>query len=123
MRRVPSLLYRDVEDFEGDDTGRYGYLDRITLLVTQECLGDGGTDSEFALAEVGLMLGNDGVGHLLVVVLVQQGYLAQNLHFGFVDFGLVNHAGIGQRVLQFGDAHLQQALGLAGSVILIINAV
>jgi len=65
-----------------------------------------------------LVLGDDRVGHLLLVVVVQKRHLAQNLHFALVDLRLVDHAGVGHRILQFGDTHLQQPLCLTGGIVL-----
>ena len=108
----------DVEDLEVDRAGRNLHIHAIALLVAEQRLGDRRADGELALAQVGLVFGDDRIDHLFVVVVVEQGHLAQDLHLALVDLRLVDHPGIGDRILELGDAHLKQALGLPGGVVL-----
>ena len=101
-----------------DRPGRHHHVDAVAFLVPQQCLGDGRTDRQLAFAQVRLVLGDDRVGHLFLGVVVQQRHLAQYLHLALVDLRLVDHAGIGERILQLGDTHLQQTLRLTGGVVL-----
>ena len=86
--------------------------------MAEQRLGDRGPDGQLALTEVGLVLGDDRIDHLLVVIVVQQRHLAQDLHLALVDLRLVDDPCIGDRILQLGDTHLQQTLRLPGSVVL-----
>ncbi len=90
----------------------------VALLLAEQRLGDGRADRQLALAQVGLVFGHDGVDHLLAVVVVHQSHSTEDLHLALVDLRLVDHAGIGQRILHFGDAHFEQALRFARSVVL-----
>ena len=88
--------------------------------MAQQRFGDRRADGQLALAQVGFVLGDDGVDHLLLGVVIQQRHFAQNLHLALVDFRLVDHPCVGKRILQLGYTHLQHTLRLAGSVVLCV---
>ena len=61
----------DVEYLELDHAGGHRNLDHIALLLAQQGLGYGRTDRELALAQVGLVLRDNRIHHLLVIIVVQ----------------------------------------------------
>ena len=117
-RKKPGGANADVEELEMDRAGRNLHVHTVALLAAQQRLRDRRADRQLAFAQIRLVLGDDRVGHLLLVVVVQKRHLAQNLHFALVDLRLVDHAGVGHRILQFGDTHLQQPLCLTGGIVL-----
>ena len=66
------------------------------------------------------MLSNDGINYLTVVIVVEQGYLAQNLHLALVNLCLVNNARVSKSSLELCNLHLKQTLCLTSSVVLSI---
>ena len=116
MDAIP-YLNRDVEDFEFEHAGGNLDLDDLAYLMAEETLGDGGVDGDLACLQVGLALGNDGVGHLRLVLDILQVYLRQHLDGVGLDLRGVDDLGLADGQLQLVDLHLQHALCFLGGIV------
>ena len=97
---------------------RNGNINVVTLLLAQQSLSNRSTDCQLTLAEVSLILRHNGVGHLLAIVVVHQGHLAEDLHLALIDLGFIDHARVVQRSFELGDSHLQHTLCLTCCIVL-----
>ena len=64
------ILNVDIENLEVESSCRNNNIYMLTLLLTQEGLRNGSSDSELALPKVCLMLCYDCIYHLLAVIVV-----------------------------------------------------
>ena len=116
----PVLLDRDVQNLELEHACGNLNLDNLADLPAKQRLSDRCANGELTLAQVCLVLRNDGVLNLALYIVVQELNAAQNLNLRGVNLCLVDDACLGECLLELRDAHLQKTLSLAGCVILCI---
>ena len=67
----------------------------LAHLLAEESLGDGGVDGNLALAQIGLTLAHDGIGHLSLVGHVGHFDLAHNLYSVGAETRHIYYLGLG----------------------------
>lgn len=95
MVASPLSVDRDAIDAQMDDA--VGNLDvgDLAHLLAEESLGDGGVDGNLALAQIGLTLAHDGIGHLSLVGHVGHFDLAHNLYSVCAETRHIYYLGLG----------------------------
>ena len=95
MVASPLSVDRDAIDTQMDDA--VGNLDvgDLAHLLAEESLGDGGVDGNLALAQIGLILAHDGIGHLSLVGHVGHFDLAHNLYSVGAETRHIYYLGLG----------------------------
>ena len=111
------LTYSDLVNTEFDGAAWYRHLYFIAHLVVEQSLCDRSLDGDLALAEVGLALADDSIGHLGLVGQVGHLYLRQDLYGIRAQTGCVDDLCLGDGQLQLIDLILQMGLCLFGGII------
>ena len=100
--------------------GSCGNLDfcHVAYFLVEQSLCDGCLDGEFTFAEVGLLLADDGVGHLCSCGEVGHLYLREYLHgVGRESLGVDDFC-LGDGEFELVDFIFQMCLSLFGGIIL-----